>query len=112
MKKINVIMIYTSQDAPGFEEPFHFQMKKTFNLPETPPIPCEVKLEDDAIDSFIFSKPVYDPNDNSYTVRNITYEGVHRYYHGNAEEIMKEVVRRYASNGWDWRKVMKPIYTE
>jgi len=112
MKQIKVIMIYVSQDVPGFTVPFHFQMTKTFNLPSVPRVPCSVKLKDDAIEAFTFSKPEYDPEDDSYTVRNITYENVERYYSGDAEEIMKKVVKRYADHGWSWRKVMKKIYTD
>jgi len=113
MKKINVELVYTSEDPPGFEKPFHFVIRKTFNLPEVPPIPCEIKLEDDAIKSFYFSDPaVYDPKDNSYTVRNLTTENVGRYYHGDAEELMAPVLDRYKKHGWKWEKVMETIYTD
>ena len=112
MIKINVIMLYTSQDPPGFEKSYHYELKKIFTIPDFQLVPCEIRLADDAIESFNFINPVYDIEDNAYTITNMTYEGVHRYYHGDAEEIMSKVIDRYIKYGWSCKKIMKPIYTE
>jgi len=105
MPKVNVEILYYSEDAPGFGAKNDHIISKTFEFENPLPIGCRIKIDDPELSSIPFRNPSYDPKTDTYTVRVSTCEGVSRYYHGSAEHIMDIVMQRYKGNGWKCEKL-------
>lgn len=105
METVHLTIDYESQEPGGFES-VQYKMSKILNFPKLPLINgCWVVLEHDAIGGFRFRDVVYHPKQDMYYIVNRSDEGVERYYHGDAEVIMAEVVSRFKHNGWQVEKV-------
>lgn len=108
MPKVRVEMLYYSEDAPGFGAKNDHLLTKTFIFKNLPCIPGYIKVEDgDPIGKISFKNPVYDSHNDTYVVKMGTCEGVSRYYHGEAKEIMAKVMERYKKYGWKCKLLEK-----
>jgi len=99
--KVTVILKYSSKEPGGFEST-KYELKKDFYFQHLPVVNSHIILEDDAREFIHFKNPLFNPNIGEYTVYNEFHEGVERYYHGDAEEIMGKVLGRYKQHGWAW----------
>jgi hypothetical protein len=105
MSKLHVTIYYESVEPGGFPST-RFEMKKTFNI-KIPNIECKILLENDAIKYIRFKDVTYDPKNDEYYVVMYTSENVHRYYHGNAYEIMSKEIDHYKKHDWKCELVEK-----
>lgn len=105
MEKVQLTIDYESKEPGGFPS-VQYHMTKIFSFPKIPQMMgCFILLHNEAIRGFTFRDPVYDPKDDMYHIINRSDEGVERYYHGDAEVIMAEVVSRFKHHGWEVKKV-------
>lgn len=105
MPKVNVEILYYSEDAPCFGLKNDHLITKSFYFENPLPIGCRIEIDDPEISSIPFRNPSYDPKTDTYTVRVSTTEGVDRYYHGDGCQIMARVMERYKGNGWKCEKL-------
>lgn len=107
MERVRVQMLYYSEDAPGFGARNDHQLTKIFNFEKLPPVGCSIEVKGDCIKSIPFRSPSFNPTSGLYTVQMSTCEGVSRYYHGNAKDIMSKVMEKYKQHGWSCKKLAK-----
>jgi len=105
MPIVNAVILYETEDPPGFDSGVKFKITKKYNFKHIPLIEARIIVENDAVDCIGFTDAEFDPEKNEYTVFGITNENVCRYYRGHALEQMQPVLDRYKKHGWDYERV-------
>ncbi len=100
MVKVIARIKYESEE-PGGTPSRDYILTKEFEFPRFSEVEgTSILLKNDARKYLYTERVIYDPSEDEYQITFHSHEGVERYYHGDSEEIMEEVVARYKKFGW------------
>ncbi len=94
LPKIHVTINYGYNGPLGFNVLYEFV--KTFSFKHVPVIPCKIMLENDVIDSIDFNNINFNPETNIYYVTQKDIQTLHKYYH----EDQTEIIKNFTNHGW------------
>lgn len=96
MENLDVTLVYESVEPDSIVST-KYMFTKLFHFEKLPFIECTILNEPI---NLIFEDVVYNPNNDTYYIKNYTSKNVERYYHGDSIQIMKPFIDKLLKYGW------------